>query len=105
MCTPGRPLPVFVEESFSARKRTPFRAQYTPRSPAKSCPPVSRISRSAEGLGGHLPRVVSFKSERKTSGEGVSQCPTARQLVSAAGVASPHYRPSAHGSYFDQVSH
>jgi membrane-associated tyrosine/threonine-specific cdc2-inhibitory kinase len=84
MCTPGRPLPVFVEETFSARKRTPFRAQYTPRSPAKSCPPVSRITRSTET--GHLPRGVSFKSERKTNGV----------------LASPHYRPTAHGSYFDQ---
>lgn len=77
-------MPVFLDETFSARKRTPFRAHYTPRSPAKSCPPVSRIFRSPELLNG-APHFVSFKSERKTSA-----------------VASPHYQPSSHRSYFEQ---
>lgn len=85
MCTPGRPVPVFEEETFSARKRTPFRAQYTPRSPAKSCPPVSRLARSPEYYSGNRPQFVSFKSERKIS------------------VSSPYYSPSHHGSYFEQV--
>ena len=79
-------MPVFEEETFSVRKRTPFRAHYTPRSPAKSCPPVSRLARSPEYLSsGNQPQFVSFKSERNLS------------------VSSPYYSPTHHASYFEQV--
>ena len=60
-----RPVPVIVTDSpFSQRKRTPFRASRPPKAPAKSCPPVSRVFNTPTDNGG--PKLVSFKSERKT---------------------------------------
>lgn len=62
-----RPVPIILPETpFSQRKRTPFRAQQLPMSPAKSCPPVSRVFTTPREHRG--PQLVSFKSERKPTG-------------------------------------
>ncbi len=59
-----RPAPVFLPEAqFSQRKKTPFRVPRPPRSPAKSCPPVSRVFATPRSR--NKPQIVSFKSERK----------------------------------------
>ncbi len=59
-----RPAPVFLPEAqFSQRKKTPFRVPRPPRSPAKSCPPVSRVFATPRSH--NKPHIVSFKSERK----------------------------------------
>ena len=62
-----KPVPfVLPDTPFSQRKRTPLRARYYPTSPAKSCPPVSRLFTPKQQRG---PQLVSFKSERKSTGE------------------------------------
>lgn len=81
----GRPKPDFAPQSaFSQRKRTPFRAPRPPKAPAKSCPPVSRVSRpSAESSRKAQP--VSFKSDRVP-----------------CVLDSPHYDSGSSQSYFEQ---
>ena len=81
--TPGRPVPVFLDESsYSSRKRTPFRAHHTPRSPAKSCPPVSRIFRGPHLVNGG-PHFVSFKSEKENGERQMDCAPPARHVLTA----------------------
>ena len=56
-----RPTPSFgAENSFSHRRKTPFRAPRPPRPPTKSCPPVSRIFKNADQE--TLAHAVSFKN-------------------------------------------
>lgn len=78
-----RPTPNFLtENSFSHRRRTPFRAPRPPRPPTKSCPPVSRIFKRSDK--GSLAHTVSFL----TSGHPV--------------VESPLYKTDSQQLYFEQ---
>ncbi|XP_064384490.1 membrane-associated tyrosine- and threonine-specific cdc2-inhibitory kinase-like [Halichondria panicea] len=78
-----QPVPfVLPDTPFSQRKRTPLRARYLPTSPAKSCPPVSRLFTPKQQKG---PLLVSFKSERKSTE-----------------LSSPYYNSHLSVSYFEQ---
>lgn len=78
-----RPTPsFFAENSFSHRRRTPFRAPRPPRPPTKSCPPVSRIFKRSDK--GSLAHTVSFL--------------TLSNLV----VESPLYKTDSQQLYFEQ---
>lgn len=76
-----RPVPFILPDTpFSQRKKTPLRARFLPSSPAKSCPPVSRLFTPKQQK---LPQLVSFKSEGKAAGTGV-------EIV----LISMHYTPA-----------
>lgn len=78
-----RPTPnFFAENSFSHRRRTPFRAPRPPRPPTKSCPPVSRIFKTSGK--GSFAHTVSFL----TSGNPI--------------VESPLYKTDSQQLYFEQ---
>lgn len=120
-----RPVPnVFLAETpFSQRKRTPFRAPHPPRSPAKSCPPASRVFHTPRNhTKACKPQFVSFKSEKKARKctKDVYKLYTlvhglyvpARHtlvrmhhvnLISTVALVSPLYDEQSQKSYFEQV--
>lgn len=107
-----RPVPVFDQDgSFIQRKRTPFRSLRPPKAPAKSCPPVSRISRTPAWCATNEPRLVSFKSEKKPNSSRFFK-PIKLNMISPPPcfyfhfvftvVRSPYYNSQSHRSYFEQ---